>query len=181
VDQVIVPVTVKDVGEGSSQTFAGRISHFWKTTSNRKSPPSGDVVPISMVVLIDNDLKSKDAKQVGDSLRAIVAGLSPNDEAWVCRFRPVLPPRPGFISDQDKLLTELKARISTRKPPPGLRVRPSIMDPRSMVTPQWGMRRTSREACEHQGPADQSVDDAVYAAVQFVEGSRPRTPEDYFS
>src|SRR3989442_3668434 len=76
VDQVIVPVTVKDVGgrlvpdlrRDEFRIFEDKIEQ--KIASIR-----ADVVPISMVVLIDNDLKSKDAKQVGESLRATSAEL----------------------------------------------------------------------------------------------------------
>src|SRR5260370_33148001 len=61
-----------------------------------------------MVILIDNDLKKGDAKEVQDSLDAIVGGMSDLDEAFVCRFDQFFHPGKGFTSDQDKLLTELK-------------------------------------------------------------------------
>src|SRR5436189_261549 len=48
------------------------------------------------------------AVQGNESLRAIVAALSLNDEAFVCRFDQFFHPGKGFTSDQDKLLTELK-------------------------------------------------------------------------
>ena len=38
-----------------------------------------EAFPLSLVVLIDNDLKSKDANQVEPSLRSIVGGLAPYD------------------------------------------------------------------------------------------------------
>src|SRR2546428_1670424 len=87
VDQVIVPVTVKDVGGRLVPDLRRDEFRIFEDNIEQKIASfRADVVPISMVVLIDNDLKSKDAKQVGDSLRAIVAGLSLNDEAWACRF-----------------------------------------------------------------------------------------------
>src|SRR5260370_22064324 len=67
-----------------------------------------EVSPLSVVLLVDNDLKSRDAKEVSESLRSIVAGLSADDEALVCRFDQFFHPGKGFTSDQDKLLTELK-------------------------------------------------------------------------
>src|SRR5258708_39923727 len=72
-----------------------------------------------MVLLIDNDLKSKDARQVSDSLRSVVAGLSVNDEAFVCRFDQFFHEGKGFITDQDKLLTELKRTRLDEEPSVG--------------------------------------------------------------
>src|SRR5260370_18259940 len=72
-----------------------------------------------MVLLIDNDLKSKDAKQVSESLRSVVAGLTVNDEAFVCRFDQFFHEGKGFITDQDKLLTELKRTRLDEEPSVG--------------------------------------------------------------
>ena len=69
---------------------------------------SSDAYPLSLILLIDNDLKAKDAEQVKESIRAVVAALSANDEAFVCRFDQFFHPGKGWTTDQDKLLTELK-------------------------------------------------------------------------
>src|SRR6266481_133441 len=109
VDQVIVPVTVKDSsGRLVADLRRDEFRIFEDNVEQRIASFQADVIPLSMVLLIDNDLKSKDAKQVSDSLRAVVAGLSVNDEAFVCRFDQYFHVGKGFISDQDKLLTELK-------------------------------------------------------------------------
>src|SRR5216684_3122332 len=101
VNLVIVPVTVKDVaGRLVPDLRQDEFRVFEDNIEQRVGFFRADVVPISMVVLIDNDLKSKDAKQVGESLRSIVAGLSLNDEAWVCRFDQFFHPGKGFIGDQ---------------------------------------------------------------------------------
>ncbi len=109
VNQVVVPVTVKD---GSGRLIADlrrdEFRIFEDNVEQRIAYFGADPTPISMVLLIDNDLKSKDARQVSESLRAIVAGLSLNDEAFVCRFDQFFHEGKGFIADQDKLLTELK-------------------------------------------------------------------------
>src|SRR5262249_28276577 len=56
------------------------------------------------------------------SLSAIVAGLSANDEAFVCRFDMNFHPGKGFTREQDKLLTELhRTRVDDTRssaPPP---------------------------------------------------------------
>jgi VWFA-related protein len=69
---------------------------------------TSEAVPLSLVILIDNDLKAKDAEQVKNSIKAVIAGLSVNDEAFICRFDQFFHPGKGWTSDQDKLLTELK-------------------------------------------------------------------------
>ena len=69
---------------------------------------SNEAFPLSMVVLIDNDLKVKDAEEVAGSLKAILAGMSAADEASICRFDQFFHEGHGFNANQDKLLTELK-------------------------------------------------------------------------
>src|SRR5690349_21574913 len=109
VNQVIVPVTVKDrSGRLVPDLRRDEFRVFEDNVEQRIASFIAEPIAISMVVLIDNDLNSRDAKQVEQSLRAIVAGLSLNDEAWVCRFDQRFHLGKGFLSDQDKLLTELK-------------------------------------------------------------------------
>src|SRR4029077_7040224 len=87
VDQVIVPVTVKDgAGRLVPDLRRDEFRIFEDNVEQKIVSFRADVIPISMVLLLDNDLKSKDAKQVADSLRSVVAGLSLSDEAVVCRF-----------------------------------------------------------------------------------------------
>lgn len=75
-----------------------------------------DAVPISMVVLIDNDLKRNDMKQVEPSLVSIVGGMSPSDEAFVCRFDQYFHEGKGFTKDQDRLVTELRRTELASRP-----------------------------------------------------------------
>src|SRR5215471_14964993 len=118
VNLVILPVTVKD-GAGRLVPDLTR-SEFRILDDNveqRLEYFSAEAFPLSAVILLDNDLKSKDARQVESSLSAIVAGLSANDEAFVCRFDSNFHPGKGFTRDQDKLLTELhRTRLSTDRP-----------------------------------------------------------------
>jgi len=170
VDQVIVPVTVKDVGGRlvpDLRRDAFRI--FEDNIEQRIASFLADVVPISMIVLIDNDLKSKDAKQVADSLRAIVAGLSLNDEAWVCRFDQFFHPGQGFISDQDKLLTELKRthldeETSAGPSSPAINNGPSINGHSAM----GDAPNIAGGLANIKGQPTKALDDAVYAAAQLL-------------
>src|SRR5262249_5312439 len=109
VSLVVVPVTVKDgsgrlVPDLTQEEF--RI--FDDDVEQRIEVFSAEAFPLSMVVLLDNDLKQKDADQVQASLRAILSGFSNADEASICLFDTYFHPDQGFTRDQDKLLTELK-------------------------------------------------------------------------
>jgi len=77
VNLVVVPVIVKDgAGRIVADLRRDEFRILEDKVEQRVSYFSAEAFPLSMVVLIDNDLKSKDAKQVTESLRAIVAGLS---------------------------------------------------------------------------------------------------------
>jgi VWFA-related protein len=118
VNYVFLPVTVKD---SSGRLVADLTRNEFRilddNVEQRLEFFSAEAFPLSVVILLDNDLKSKDAEQVESSLSAIAAGLSNNDEAFVCRFDSNFHPGKGFTRDQDKLLTELhRTRLDTDRP-----------------------------------------------------------------
>ena len=170
VNQVIVPVTVKDVGGRLVPDLRRDEFRIFEDNIEQKIASfRADAVPISMVVLIDNDLKSKDAKQVGDSLLAVVAGLSLNDEAWVCRFDQFFHPGKGFISDQDKLLTELKRthldeETSAGPSSPAVNNGPSI----NGHSAAGDAPNITGGLVNIKGQPTKALDDAVYAAAQLL-------------
>jgi VWFA-related protein len=106
---VVLPVTVKD-GAGRLVPDLGKDEFrvFEDNVEQRIDVFTTEGFPLSMVVLIDNDLKKADSKQVEDSLGAIVGGMTDLDEAFLCRFDQFFHPGKGFTSNQDILLTELK-------------------------------------------------------------------------
>ena len=106
---VILPVTVKDrngnlVPELQKQEF--RL--FDDQVEQSIDVFTAEAFPLSLVVLIDDDLKSNDAEQLIQSLRAVVGGISSTDEAMICRFDLKFYPGEGFTGDQDRLMAELK-------------------------------------------------------------------------
>lgn len=121
--EVVVPVTVKDRnGNLVADVKRDEFRIFEDNVEQRILRLNTDVVPISMVVLIDNDLKQKDQEQVEPSLASIVGGMSPNDEAFISRFDQYFHEGKGFTKDQDALLTELRRTelaSKTSSPPPG--------------------------------------------------------------
>jgi VWFA-related protein len=66
-------------------------------------------LPLSLVILVDNDVNGNAGTQLVESLRALVGGVSLQDEVTVCRFDMLFYPGSGFTSNIDNLMTELKA------------------------------------------------------------------------
>jgi Ca-activated chloride channel family protein len=175
VNEVVVPVTVKDrsgrlVADLRRDEFRilednveQRIVHF-----------AADPTPISMVLLVDNDLKSKDAQQVTDSLRAVVGGLSLNDEAFVCRFDQFFHEGKGFIGDPDKLLTELKRTRLDDEPSvapssPAIGTGPSI----NGHSATGDAPNITGGLINIKGQPTKALDDAVYNAAQLLKDRDP--------
>jgi Ca-activated chloride channel homolog len=175
VNQVIVPVTVKD---GSGKLVADlrrdEFRIFEDNVEQRIVYFGADPTPISMVLLIDNDLKSKDARQVSESLRSVVAGLSLNDEAFVCRFDQFFHLGKGFISDQDKLLTELKRTRLDEEPSVGPSSAAIANSPSINGHSATGDAPNIAGATINiKGQPTKALDDAVYSAAQLLKDRDP--------
>ena len=167
--EVVVPVTVKD---RSGHLVAGLNKEdfrvFEDSVEQHVSHFTADAFPISMVVLIDNDLGRKDEQQVEPSLVSIVAGMSTSDEAFICRFDQYFHEGKGFTRDQDKLETELHRTVLTSHsstPPSG--------DPFSGPTingePAPGMPQVDTQSLKAiRGQPTKALDDAVYEAAMLL-------------
>jgi VWFA-related protein len=123
-DLVVLPVTVKnqngdlvpDLQESEFRIFDNDVEQSIDVFTE-------EAFPLSLVVLIDDDLKSKDAARLAPTLRAITAGISANDEVIVCRFDLEFYPGEKFTSDLDKIWADLvriqdKSGPSASVPPP---------------------------------------------------------------
>jgi VWFA-related protein len=171
---VVLPVTVKDhegrlVPDLSKDEF--RI--FEDNVEQRVDVFTAEAFPLSMVVLIDNDLKSKDSKQVENSLDAIVSGMSSLDEAFLCRFDQFFHPGKGFTSDQDKLLTELqRTKLEGR---PGLIPNDGPFDPQPKINGHAvdGSPSIPESTRVIQEQNTKALDDAVFNAAELLK-DRPR-------
>lgn len=107
--QVIVPVTVKDnhgqlVGDLAKDEF--RI--FADGTEQKIIGFSAEAVPLSAVVLIDNDLNERVASQVQKSLTTIAAGFGPSDEVALVTYDEFPETVVDFSFNNDLLFTTLK-------------------------------------------------------------------------
>ena len=171
---VILPVTVKDrSGELIPDLTRDDFRVFEDKVEQKIDVFTAEAFPLSIVVLIDNDLKDKDAEKVQASLEAIVGGMSTEDEAFVCRFDQFFHPGKGFTSDPDKLSKELKRTNLDTEPSVGTPGGPfsgptinnhSIVDESSIDKSTQIIR----------GQPTKALDDAVYNAAALLH-DRPRS------
>ena len=169
---VIVPVTVKDP---RGQLVAGLQKDDFRLFSDGVEQKiagfSSDAVPLSTVVLIDNDLPDRAVTQVQKSLEAIAGGFGPSDEVALVTYDQYPNLVSDFSTNNDQLFTQLK-RLEL-----GSHSTQTISDPTTAgpfingqsvqaatPVPQHGSMR---------GKPTDSLDDAIYAAGEMLRG-RPR-------
>ncbi len=126
---VIVPVTVKDsrgqlVGDLEKDDFRLFVDGVEQKILLFSSNP----VPLSAVVLIDNDLEQKQAEDVQRSLVAVAAGFGPNDETALVTYQAFPQTVLDFTFDNDKLFTQLK-RLDLASHPAATISTPTTMAP----------------------------------------------------
>src|SRR5450432_1593518 len=172
---VLLPVTVKDrSGSLVPDLKKDEFRIFEDNIEQQVGYFTAEAFPLSLIVLIDNDLKSKDANQVEPSLRAIVGGMSTTDEAYICRFDQFFYPGKGFSKDQDKLITELRRTgldLSSRAsvaPPGGPFDGPTINN-----IPAPGAPPNPAGLTAIKSQSTKALDDAVYAGAELLK-DRPR-------
>lgn len=176
VNQVVVPVTVKDgAGRLVPDLRKDEFRILEDDVEQRILSFSADAVPLSLVLLIDNDLKRNDARQVAESLDSIIAGLSASDEAFVCRFDTYVHEGHGFISDQDKLLTELKRTRLDEQSDAGPAGTGIIESPTINGHSATGEApKTPESTLIIKAQSSKALDDAVYAAAQLLKDRDPQ-------
>jgi VWFA-related protein len=168
---VVDPVTVKDrSGNLVADLRKDEFRIFDDGVEQKITSFAAEAYPISMVVLIDNDLKRKDADEVEPSLRAIVGGMSTSDEAFVCTFDQYFHEGHGFTRDQDKLITELRrkdvssASAPSIAPPGGPFEGPTING-----EPAPGAPMNDPSLIAIKGQPTKALDDAVYSAAMLLQ------------
>ncbi|HEY2455977.1 MAG TPA: VWA domain-containing protein [Candidatus Acidoferrum sp.] len=169
---VVLPVTVKDrTGNLVADLKKDEFRVFEDKVEQKIFSFTAEAYPLSIVVLIDNDLKQKDAEAVEPSLRAVVGGMSANDEAYVCRFDQHFHEGPGFTRDQDVLLTELRQTSKTLSSKSGA---PLPGDPFNGPTinnaPAPGVNPINADPTVRlvKGQATKALDDAVFNAAEVL-------------
>lgn len=168
--EVVVPVTVKDRdGNLVEDVKRDEFRVFEDGVEQAIRRLATDAVPISMVVLIDNDLGRKDMQQVEPSLASIVAGMSTTDEAFICRFDQFFHEGKGFTHDQDRLMTELRRTelaSRTSAPAPGS----PFGGPTINNAPAPGAPMTTADPSLQaiKGQPTKALDDAVYESALLL-------------
>jgi VWFA-related protein len=165
-DLVVLPVTVKDE---AGELVAGLQQSDFRVFDNDIEQSldifTAEAFPLSLVVLIDDDLKSKDAAQMAPTLRAIIAGISANDEALICRFDLDFHPGDAFTADLDQIWSDLKhaqdyASPSTAGPVPSMT--PSSDHPAGVGEP------TPKVPVNAGARPTKALDDAIHSAAQLL-------------
>jgi VWFA-related protein len=164
---VIVPVTVKDKqGQLVGDLQKGDFRIFADQVEQKIQNFSADAVPLSAVVLIDNDLPDKAADQVQKSLVSISAGFGPSDEAAVVSYQQYPQTVSDFSFNNDKLFTQLQ-RIELTSHSTAIVNDPTTAGPlingkpvpNGMGVPIHGSKRPK---------SDTSLTDAVYYAADML-------------
>jgi VWFA-related protein len=165
-DLVVLPVTVKD---RNGQLVPDLQQHEFRVLDDKVEQSidvfTAEAFPLSLVVLIDDDLKSAEAGQMAPSLRAIAGGISPNDEVLICRFDLKFYPGEGFTSDPGQLAAEIKL-VQDRSAPSTSGPVPWVGSPSDHPLSVGEPRIAAPTDLGHS--ATKSLDDAIHAAAELL-------------
>ena len=122
-------------------------------------------LPLSLVILVDNDVNGNAGMQLVQSLRALMGGVSLQDEATICRFDMFFYPGNGFTSKFDNLMAELKSTQAELKPTPT-----SVPEPVVCGNSTTGSPCIPAPTYLGSRPS-KALDDAVYSAATLLENA----------
>jgi Ca-activated chloride channel family protein len=122
-------------------------------------------LPLSLVMLVDNDVHGNAGIRLAQSLSALVGGLSLQDEATVCRFDVLFYPGSGLTSNIDVLMAELKSTQDKLKPTPTYMPAPVVCGNSTMGSPCISAPTYSGSR------PTKALDDAVYSAADLLENA----------
>lgn len=165
-DLVVLPVTVKD---GNGNLVAGMQQEDFRVWDDKVEQTidvfSAEGFPLSLVLLIDDDLKDADAAQTVASLHAILAGISSADEALVCTFDLTFSAVGDFTGNSDPLFDALLKAQEASKPG-----HPMLVP--FAAGPSWhGLTpgEPTQAAPTYLGSRPtKALDDAVYSAAELL-------------
>lgn len=165
---VIVPVTVKDSrGQLVSGLTRDDFAIIDDKTERKIVGFSADPVPISAVLLFDNDLGDKQEKQVQASLETAAAAFGPYDEVALVTYDEYPTTITNFTKDNDALYASLKRlQLGSHNtfvypdPETSGPINPAPNDPTSAVRVKGPPKYENTSF----------LDDALYAAGQMLKG-----------
>lgn len=169
VNLVVVPVIVKDsdghlvpdLGKDEFRVLEDNVEQMIDVFAN-------DPFPLSVIVLIDNDLQTRVASQVEASLPAVAGGFSTRDEVLVARYDQRFRPGKGFTTDLDKLLTELQRVTVKSSPAPAPAGGTLESGPSINGIPAPGAAQIPPSGIILKGQPTKTVNDALYEAAQLL-------------
>src|SRR5262249_21722525 len=133
---VVLTVTVKD---GSGQLVPGLVKEDFHVFDDGIEQNilsfTDESLPLSLLILVDDDLKWKEGTQMARSVGSIIGDVADQDEALVCRFDMLFYPGDEFTSDSLKLIAALKSAQSAAQPSHPYVPQPLITDPVSTTGP----------------------------------------------
>ena len=165
VELVLVPVTVKDTsGETVADLGQKDFRIFEDDVEQQIASFSAEPFPLSIVVLLDDDLPTRTAAFVDASAGSLTGGLGPRDEAAVMLFEQFPRTVIEFTADSDKLHDRLK-RLDLKHHAPGQGSVAMISPPRLNTAPiETGVPQASKVP----STGSKNLDDAVLAAGEML-------------
>ena len=163
-EMVLLSVSVKDrYGNLVSELQRSEFRLFDDQVEQDIDVFATDALPLSLLVLVDNDLKWKDGKEMAASIRAIVGGVAATDEVMVCRFDMKFYSGEDFSRDEDKIMAELKEvqkdSLPTHSFPPA-----PLPGPSNSTT---GSPRVAAPTSLGSRPS-KALDDAIYSSAELL-------------
>jgi VWFA-related protein len=162
---VVLTVTVKDNrGRLVSGLLEGDFHVFDDEVEQHILSFTDESLPLSLLILVDDDLKWKEGTQMARSVRSIIGDIADQDEAIVCRFDMLFYPGEEFTSDSMKLMAALKSAQSAAQPSPPYIPQPLVTDPISttgpppVAAPVYAGSRPSK-----------ALEDALYSSAQLLQ------------
>jgi VWFA-related protein len=162
---VLVPVTVKSrTGEIVGDLRRNEFRIFEDGKEQQMALFTTDPYPLSVVVVLDNDLASKTRDQVQKSLDSIAGGLGPQDEAAIMLYNEFPEPVLDFTKNTDVIMTKLQ-RLRLGGEVAGnfggpMAAGPTVNNQSQLPeVPNYG---------KGQAQVDKDMDDAVHAAGELL-------------
>jgi VWFA-related protein len=167
---VVLAVTVKD---DRNRLVSGLLKEDFHVFDDEVEQKilffTDESLPLSLLILVDDDLKWKEGTQMARSVRSIIGDIANQDEAMVCRFDMLFYPGDEFTNDSIKLMAALRSAQSAAQPSRPYIPSPLITDPVSTTGPP------SISAPTYAGSRpSKALDDALYSSAQLLQ----RRPSD---
>jgi VWFA-related protein len=168
-DLVVLTVTVKDDrGKFVSGLLQDDFHVFDDDVEQSVLSFTDESLPLSLLILVDDDMKWKGGTQLARSVRSIIGDIADQDEAMVCHFDMLFYPGDEFTNDSTKLMSALKSVQSAALPSSPYIPEPVITDPISTTAPP----PVSAPTYAGSRPS-KAIDDALYSSAQLLQ-QQPR-------